>query len=728
MVGWPRRCIKFSSSDQGSICSYLSSLYSRGEASFKSSDVRRLEVKVASECHGPCLRLTGYEPKPLRLICWALAGIIRYVWWSAWANTEQRLQALRPSDLPRPTDLSEAASRRESGEAASAGLSMAGLEYRSTSDGRSTSCFADWSDRPDIIAAAVELDRQTSIGHYVPERAMGFLRESEEVLQDPQYFTIHSGGNTPEEMRRAGTGLGSAGEESRQRLTADFGRHSSGSNTAEETRGRAQGVDPSVHAVGYLPGHQRLEPAAGRQRRPGTQSTLSEEQVRSLPVRELYGALDTTGRRDPLLLALVHRLEEAEARTRSSASFHSVAELGNLSEGLAGGARDRSLRGGELYGSSRGNGISQRVVPRMPELSPPSASPGPLDSDIRSSWTFAPPLPSFQQQPVPQHVRSASQGFGSSFNYPVQQRDLHEPQLVSLGGERQGSEQHPSAQGLPYSSQSVGGSSGPEERVTESRWNWFKRHVEGLYTASSIAQPRMSLLPGAGETRAGSQLQGMGFGVHNPGVFGDEDSDRGRRGCEGPSLVRPVDTTPDLMNLDMPVSAQLALPEPRYQVHPGPVATQSAVPAMHHQVHPGPVATQSAVPAMHHQVHTGPVATQSAVPAMHHQVHPGPVATQSAVPDGATKNRSNAEPGPTVRSPYTARYTAQGFCRTPSTSAFRDSSKCRPYNGSAGSTFWVCGRRGTTRKPTCRECPVDRCAFPKGWKCDSVYALRLWHA
>ena len=34
------------------------SLYSRGEASFKSSDVRRLEVKVASECHGPCSRLT----------------------------------------------------------------------------------------------------------------------------------------------------------------------------------------------------------------------------------------------------------------------------------------------------------------------------------------------------------------------------------------------------------------------------------------------------------------------------------------------------------------------------------------------------------------------------------------------------------------------------------------------------------------------------------------------
>ena len=92
------------------------------------------------------------------------------VWWSEWANTEQRLQTMRPSDLPRHTDLQEAASRRDLAEVASAGVSMTGMEYRSTSDGRSTSGFGDWSDRLDITAAAVELDRQTSVGHYIPER------------------------------------------------------------------------------------------------------------------------------------------------------------------------------------------------------------------------------------------------------------------------------------------------------------------------------------------------------------------------------------------------------------------------------------------------------------------------------------------------------------------------------------------------------------------------------
>ena len=93
------------------------------------------------------------------------------IWWSDWANTEQQLQMMRPEGLPMPIEPGEGSFRREAAEGASAGM---GLEFRSTSDGRSTSGCGD----SDFHAAAVELDRQTSVGHYIPERAMGFLREA----------------------------------------------------------------------------------------------------------------------------------------------------------------------------------------------------------------------------------------------------------------------------------------------------------------------------------------------------------------------------------------------------------------------------------------------------------------------------------------------------------------------------------------------------------------------
>ena len=82
-----------------------------------------------------------------------------------------------------------------------------GLEFRSTSDGRSTSGCGD----SDFHAATVELDGQTSVGHYIPERAMGFLRESEELVREPQYYNIHSGGITPDGERDSVPGSGNGG-------------------------------------------------------------------------------------------------------------------------------------------------------------------------------------------------------------------------------------------------------------------------------------------------------------------------------------------------------------------------------------------------------------------------------------------------------------------------------------------------------------------------------------
>ena len=140
-----------------------------------------------------------------------------------------------------------------------------------------------------------------------------------------------------------------------------------------------------------------------------------EEHIRSMPTRDLFGALEATGCRDPVLLALVHRLEEAEARTRSSASFHSTTDLGMQSDGLVGSMRDLSLRGGERQNMARRDGFPQRVSHQLPEPQP-SASPGPMDSDIRSSWTFAPPpqQPSFQPSYWQQDVQlPQASGFAS---------------------------------------------------------------------------------------------------------------------------------------------------------------------------------------------------------------------------------------------------------------------------------------------------------------------------
>ena len=326
------------------------------------------------------------------------------IWWSDWANTEQQLQMMRPEGLPMPIEPGEGSFRREAAEGASAGM---GLEFRSTSDGRSTSGCGD----SDFHAAAVELDRQTSVGHYIPERAMGFLRESEELVREPQYYNIHSGGTTPDGERDSVPGSGNGGR--RPREVDENATFLGQAGYAPQARGRNQGLDSRVQALDWRVGQSRQ--AASIAGESMSQPLQLEEHIRSMPTRDLFGALEATGCRDPVLLALVHRLEEAEARTRSSASFHSTTDLGMQSDGLVGSMRDLSLRGGERQNMARRDGFPQRVSHQLPEPQP-SASPGPMVSDIRSSWTFAPPpqQPSFQPSYWQQDVQlPQASGFAS---------------------------------------------------------------------------------------------------------------------------------------------------------------------------------------------------------------------------------------------------------------------------------------------------------------------------
>ena len=170
------------------------------------------------------------------------------IWWSDWANTEQQLQMMRPEGLPMPIEPGEGSFGREAAEGASAGM---GLEFRSTSDGRSTSGCGD----SDFHAAAVELDRQTSVGHYIPERAMGFLRESEELVREPQYYNIHSGGTTPDGERDSVPGSGNGGR--RPREVDENATFLGQAGYAPQARGRNQGLDSRVQALDWRVGQSR---------------------------------------------------------------------------------------------------------------------------------------------------------------------------------------------------------------------------------------------------------------------------------------------------------------------------------------------------------------------------------------------------------------------------------------------------------------------------------------
>ena len=592
------------------------------------------------------------------------------IWWSDWANTEQQLQMMRPEGLPMPIEPGEGSFRREAAEGASAGM---GLEFRSTSDGRSTSGCGD----SDFHAAAVELDRQTSVGHYIPERAMGFLRESEELVREPQYYNIHSGGTTPDGERDSVPGSDNAGR--RPREVDENATLLGQAGYAPQARGRNQGLDSRVQALDWRVGQSRQ--AASIAGESMSQPLQLEEHIRSIPTRDLFGPLEATGCRDPVLLALVHRLEEAEARTRSSASFHSTTDLGMQSDGLVGSMRDLSLRGGERQNMARRDGFPQRVSHQLPEPQP-SASPGPMDSDIRSSWTFAPPpqqpsfQPSYWQQDVqlqqasgfasPQLLQQSvrgpqTSGFASpqllqqSVSVP-QASGLASSQLLqqsasvphifgiepsqglqhSLGGHCPAQAQVPNVdRPIPERFDSpptlpAGVESGFNDHNTESAWQRFMRHVEGLYSSSGFVSSRVPLLPGMDSSgctanRGNQRVQVPSTGVHNLASTRDENSLSHQRGYEGQLLVRPPEATLDLMNLEAPVTTPNVAPKMQSQVH----ATGSVLkmPVMHSQAHPtGPVLKMPVMQPPTHAIHA--TVTVPAVPNMQtqHAISPDPLA------------------------------------------------------------------------------------------------------
>ena len=110
--------------------------------------------------------------------------------WSEWADMEFQLQRMRPSELPSQGALGEAL--MASGiDSVGSGCGANGVATSAQGIGtRSAEVEASWNsgttEVDDAIAiAGLELDRQTSMGHYPMERARDFLEnEADWTLQE----------------------------------------------------------------------------------------------------------------------------------------------------------------------------------------------------------------------------------------------------------------------------------------------------------------------------------------------------------------------------------------------------------------------------------------------------------------------------------------------------------------------------------------------------------------
>ena len=238
--------------------------------------------------------------------------------WSEWADMEFQLQRMRPSELPSQGAVGEAptasgigwmVSGRGANEAASSvqGLGMRSAELEASWNSGTT-------EVDDAIAiAALELDRQTSTGHYPMERARSFLEnETDWTLQDFHIGTPDRSANVHNDdarENRTGTGLLREGEV----RAGSQGRGTFGSLAVNVPR-----ISPLEALTGRPSGGKGTlaEGDAGPGMREGLQMSgpsLSESHAQSMPTQELYRAVEATGVSSPWLIALDRRLEEAES-------------------------------------------------------------------------------------------------------------------------------------------------------------------------------------------------------------------------------------------------------------------------------------------------------------------------------------------------------------------------------------------------------------------------------
>ena len=152
------------------------------------------------------------------------------VFWSEWANDEHRLRQMRPTHLPPPS----------------------GGSGGQTADEHPESVGTDA-----MFSAALEMDRQTSVGRYRPLDALTFLAEAGNMVRSgPEYYHMAAG-----EDDHAGGFVGQANDERATSVASRTGPLGIRSNSDHERDGQRAG--PQGSATEDLVGTLRRGTAAG---------------------------------------------------------------------------------------------------------------------------------------------------------------------------------------------------------------------------------------------------------------------------------------------------------------------------------------------------------------------------------------------------------------------------------------------------------------------------------
>ena len=180
----------------------------------------------------------------------------------------------------------------------------------------------------EVEEAATEMVRQTSVSHHQRDLAELFLRgESQTFRQEPEYFQIGS----PRSSSPVDPGTGRAAGEQGLLQPSDQSGMTARSLGPE---GSQAGSSQLALGVAGLSLNERVSGAHGANERPRAMVPVTAAGLETMPAREIYNALEGTGSENSLFLALVQRLERAEARSRSTTEVGVGVHSGT--EGLSG--------------------------------------------------------------------------------------------------------------------------------------------------------------------------------------------------------------------------------------------------------------------------------------------------------------------------------------------------------------------------------------------------------
>ena len=135
-------------------------------------------------------------------------------------------------------------------------------------------------------------------------------------VQQQLHFSSNPGAGTARMSRRAGEWFGSAPPSAIRIQPSSAMSFGPQGYPSQNSGDRSSGVQRTV-----------ADAAAGNMETVHSFGLQLDHQIRNTPVRDLYGMFEQEGRRDPMLLGLIRRLEEAEARAHFASTTQSVADF-----------------------------------------------------------------------------------------------------------------------------------------------------------------------------------------------------------------------------------------------------------------------------------------------------------------------------------------------------------------------------------------------------------------